>query len=553
MIVSIYFLNIKDLGSEWCFLCGIFLSMRKRRLSRIPVPKVKFSVDNLLKRLKTSHLILLALVLIIISEVFYLINTKVFDGSVGKIYARLGIEKEHIVELTEKGFLPNEITIRKGDTVKFTTSRAKPFWPASNLHPTHEIFPEFDHKTPISPDESWSFKFEKAGIWKYHDHIHANFTGKVVVLNEDGSTVSVSTTSCLDLDFAQKQACWDEQLEGVLKQDGIAAAFDFFVELYRTEPGVPKACHGWGHVLGEASYELYAEGVDFELRRESSYCGYGFYHGFIGKLIQQTGDVYKTRDFCDLINERIGSQLPGVYGNCVHGIGHGTTAWMIEDEKFWGNFQAVADEALKFCENLFDTEGELRSCYDGVFNELQQDLYHSDFELSFAEFLEKDDPFFYCRSQEDRHKESCYFEFIGLFGDIFADDIFAATKYVISEIKNPEDADTSIAKLAADFMQDDIVKDDYTRNVQACRMVPNYLFEHCFGGIVNGFVQHGEPEKQHVKGLAFCQSEILTEEERDICYASMMSFSKSTLSTESFLEVCELVNEKYKKVYCEPI
>ena len=104
MIVSIYFLNIKDLGSEWCFLCGIFLSMRKRRLSRIPVPKVKFSVDNLLKRLKTSHLILLALVLIIISEVFYLINTKVFDGSVGKIYAKLGIEREHIVELTEKGF-----------------------------------------------------------------------------------------------------------------------------------------------------------------------------------------------------------------------------------------------------------------------------------------------------------------------------------------------------------------------------------------------------------------------------------------------------------------
>ena len=47
----------------------------------------------------------------------------------------------HEVTLTENGFSPPEITINKGDTIKFKTSREKTFWPASNLHPTHSIYP----------------------------------------------------------------------------------------------------------------------------------------------------------------------------------------------------------------------------------------------------------------------------------------------------------------------------------------------------------------------------------------------------------------------------
>jgi len=481
----------------------------------------------------------------------YLLKTN--RGVMGRISAKLGIGKEHLVELKKDGFYPEEITIRIGETVRFITSRGKPFWPASNLHPTHEIYETFDPKRPVPPNDSWSFTFEKSGNWKFHDHIHPNFTGKVIVQDAGGSIAAASATNCLALELAQKQACWDEQLEIVLKTEGIDAAFDFFVDLYRTEPEVPKACHGWGHILGEAAYEVYSEGAEFALRRETSYCGYGFYHGFIEKLIQATGDIYSTYDFCNYITEQLGDQLAGVYGNCVHGIGHGSTAWIIEDERFWGDFQAVADEGLRVCENLFDNPGELRSCYDGVFNELQQDLYHSEYELSYTSFLAKDDPFWHCRRQEDRHKESCYFEFIGLFADIFDGDLFAATDFVVSQIENPEDADSSIAKLAADFMQDDIVKDDYTRNVKACRGVPEYLYEPCFGGIVNGFIQHGEPEKQHVKGLAFCQSSLLSQRERDMCYSSMLSFSRSTLSSETFREVCSLVDEKYKKVYCQGV
>lgn len=90
---------------------------------------------------------------------------------------------EHTVELRDSGFYPEEITIQKGETVKFTTTRDKYFWPASNIHPIHEIYPAFDPKEPIDPKETWSFRFDETGQWKYHDHLAPYYTGTVIVLN----------------------------------------------------------------------------------------------------------------------------------------------------------------------------------------------------------------------------------------------------------------------------------------------------------------------------------------------------------------------------------
>lgn len=99
----------------------------------------------------------------------------------------LSVEKEtsgakHIVVLDKDGFSPPVITIKKGDYVTFMTKRGKPFWPASNLHPLHTDYLEFDPKRPVAPDESWSFQFDKTGKWTYHDHLYPFFTGTIQVL-----------------------------------------------------------------------------------------------------------------------------------------------------------------------------------------------------------------------------------------------------------------------------------------------------------------------------------------------------------------------------------
>jgi plastocyanin len=89
--------------------------------------------------------------------------------------------EDHIVILTEDGFKPETLNIKKGDTVTFKTDIDKAFWPASDIHPTHGIFPEFDPQEPIDSNNSWSFKFEKSGKWSYHDHLSPYYTGTVIV------------------------------------------------------------------------------------------------------------------------------------------------------------------------------------------------------------------------------------------------------------------------------------------------------------------------------------------------------------------------------------
>ena len=89
--------------------------------------------------------------------------------------------KTYTITETEDGFNPEKMTIKKGETITFKSTRNKFFWPASDLHPTHLIYPEFDPKDPIAPNKTWSFTFNKVGSWKFHDHLAPYYTGIITV------------------------------------------------------------------------------------------------------------------------------------------------------------------------------------------------------------------------------------------------------------------------------------------------------------------------------------------------------------------------------------
>jgi plastocyanin len=82
---------------------------------------------------------------------------------------------------TATGYEPNEVTIKKGDIILWTNESGEFHWPASDLHPTHGIYPEFDPLVPIAPGDEWKFKFDEVGVWKFHDHIRANEVGTITV------------------------------------------------------------------------------------------------------------------------------------------------------------------------------------------------------------------------------------------------------------------------------------------------------------------------------------------------------------------------------------
>lgn len=82
---------------------------------------------------------------------------------------------------TKTGYEPNNVTLKKGDIVLWTNESDEYHWPASDLHPTHGIYPEFDPLRPIAPGDTWKFKFDQVGTWKFHDHIRANIVGTITV------------------------------------------------------------------------------------------------------------------------------------------------------------------------------------------------------------------------------------------------------------------------------------------------------------------------------------------------------------------------------------
>lgn len=94
------------------------------------------------------------------------------DAVTQKIFVTVGADGK---------FTPNQVEIKKGDTVTWKNNTNRFIWPASAIHPTHQIYPEFDARKGIAPGAEYSFVFDKVGIWKYHDHLKPSAFGTVEV------------------------------------------------------------------------------------------------------------------------------------------------------------------------------------------------------------------------------------------------------------------------------------------------------------------------------------------------------------------------------------
>lgn len=90
---------------------------------------------------------------------------------------------EMIVRFTDNGFEPAIVTVKRGDMVKFINeSSITEMWVASNPHPQHTDYPGFDQQQGVKKDGQYTFGFQNAGIWSYHNHLSPEKTGRIVVL-----------------------------------------------------------------------------------------------------------------------------------------------------------------------------------------------------------------------------------------------------------------------------------------------------------------------------------------------------------------------------------
>lgn len=102
---------------------------------------------------------------------------------------------KNVITYTDSGFTPGTITIKKGEIVVWKNESINSMWTASAMHPTHKAYPGtdnsacgtqtllpmFDSCEKIAIGQSWSFKFDNIGTWKYHNHSNSSHFGTIVV------------------------------------------------------------------------------------------------------------------------------------------------------------------------------------------------------------------------------------------------------------------------------------------------------------------------------------------------------------------------------------
>lgn len=453
----------------------------------------------------------------------------------------------HQIILKEDGFHPSSLVIKEGDTVTFSTKTGQPFWPASNVHPTHTAFPDFDPREPIAPGDTWSFTFNKAGTYLFHDHIASVFEGEIIVEKKDGERVTV------DCSKERTTQCWEKLMLETLEKEGVESALNSIVYLSETEPLFLNDCHAYSHLIGEKAYKLYAEDRNFELTPATALCGYGFYHGFMETLLLATGNVEQARQFCLDVDQKLRGTASAAGTACFHGTGHGAIDG--SDPTAWGDIEAMMEPGFTMCGLLAQSTLEQYLCDTGVFNAIE--ILSRDPKYQITELME--DPFALCNTQILERREGCYSNMLPIILDRAQNDVAKAADYINARMIDHNEIAIdghTINELVTIGLMFEFIRihgeepDHVEKGIALCRTMPNEDQLACFQGLGGGYLKYGTPGIEYVASLAFCDNSALSSVEKESCYAYVLPQMRNRYDAPTTKTICQEVALEYREKYC---
>lgn len=95
-----------------------------------------------------------------------------------------GENVEHKIVYTGSVFDPEELTVSLGDKVTFINNGDGNMQVASDDHPAHTDLEDFESDI-LEPGDEYSYIFDEAGTWGYHDHLNPSNTGTIEAKNFD--------------------------------------------------------------------------------------------------------------------------------------------------------------------------------------------------------------------------------------------------------------------------------------------------------------------------------------------------------------------------------
>lgn len=456
------------------------------------------------------------------------------------IYAH---SEAHQILATQNGFEPDEIEIDLGDTVIFINQDQKDRWPASNIHPTHVIYPGFDSKKEVKPNEIWQFKFEEPGNFKFHDHLIPQFTGTIEVKGEKTKKTAFSINLAL---FAKKfyyflfPASLNQELN---KTDFVKIGSDekkveewvfmvggekFMQELVLDSEGGSKIdCHQEAHFVGRIAYKFEAKKV---FKKPNYNCHSGFLHGAMEAFIAENkgqnlvDQVYKL---CQNFETQFGKF------ECLHGIGHGFLAYEDYD----------LPEALKLCQNL-PSDYSKDTCLGGLFMENIMVASGKGAVSGHATNWVSNDPYFPCNGIDKSYQIQfqCY--------QMQTSRMIQLSNYDFNFISQAcQGAPKNMISVCFTSMGRDLagyVLRDHQKIVDHCNRIPKEYFRDCLRGALNVIIDFwGENLVDQPQQLC----KILEGSEKEYCYTWFATRLKDVFlpNTAKIKDACGYVEDQFKE------
>lgn len=448
----------------------------------------------------------------------------------------------HVV-LTDDGFLPAVLTIRPGTGVLFKTARDEPFWPATDSHPSHDVYPSFDSKKPVLPHEQWGFVVDQEGTWTYHDHLYPQYTGTIVVVDTTG--MKPQKCNPRDESYTEVYRCWNGRFASVHSPAQLESVFgDMYVSMEASEP-LRQQCHAITHLAGEAAFRVFKESGELVIPDQSFLCSYGYFHGFVLASHQSSGSLQSSVNICRQIQNNKPSESPFLAIACYHGIGHATF-----DEyslAYWGDERGMLTHALQLCEEIIpDTQPRGRqSCAVGVYNGFVETYGEQ-----FGRVMDSSDPFSVCRWQtNETYRQVCYEEVANRFLTIF-DPSIEDVIILVNSIEEPEDKEAAAFSVYSAIPVRQYSDGTESELATFCVNQPQLLKHSCIRGVSQGLFGRAMPYDQHEPAFRFCRSFSVSDDRHD-CFSFVLGIVATTYPNEQKNVVCEAIEPEYEH-YCYP-
>lgn len=488
--------------------------------------------------------------------------------------------------MTKDGFEPSNIQIRKDETVIFQNKDSRDRWPASNNHPTHDIYKGFDPQKPIKPGESWEFKFEKEGEWQFHDHLYPQIKGTVSVgqklaqeqaknnnflagLSENFQKLKNSLAKTISslIPFkknSQNQAkakfkniseiknasssevyknlnfdckpedydCISSSLKKITSEFGPQTAtevLDKLNENKRFSKSIDD--HQFSHEIGRQTADTFGyNGQSFLLCPMSSYNG-GCQHGFF------EGALSKSQNSKDAINLVCGS-LDNSYSSkfifyCYHGVGHGVMMAQAYDLK----------KSLEICDSIGINGSE--GCWQGVFMEnVNSALKNQAKEGIFS----KEEPLSPCNNTETKYRYQCYINHSGYLMLFFGNQIEKAAAACLKADDLQAPCLQSLGLLTTNpSWQMPIIHNQDSENavsvaLEICSKFPSKTRSHCFIGALDNILNNDAMNLEK-RAIKFCQQSLW--DKKDCYYQIGINVARQVVSLEERRSLCQKTDSKF--------